>query len=287
MSSFSASCHASFGELLQGMLPDGSHFLVTLPIDLHSHASFTVSSGIAGLSVWPESSWKVLSGVTALLRRYGLPVQGQLRLQSDIPRGKGLASSTADLVASCRAVARHYDLSLDLEVLEATLRDIEPSDGVMYEGVVAYRHRQGRLLEELGPVPALTLVAVDEGGEIETLAHNARSLDYSESERDEYVELLAQVRHALQGGDVAGLGAVATRSALLNQRLLPKRWFDAMRSIAREIGAAGVVAAHSGTFLGIMIDAAGARHESQVQRAIALLEEMNLTPMVFRSLSRP
>ncbi len=281
----SASCPASFGELLQGMLPDGSHFLVTLPIDLHSRASFTVSAETAALSVWPESSWKVLRGVTALLRRYGLPLRGELRLQSDIPRGKGLASSTADLVAACRAVAGRYDLRLDLEVLETTLRDIEPSDGLMYEGVVAYRHREGRMLERLGRVPALTLVAIDEGGEIETLAHNARALDYSDAERDEYAELLAQVRHAIENDDVEALGAVATRSALLNQRLLPKRWFDAMRKIAREIRAAGVVAAHSGTYLGIMIDASGAQHEAQVRRAIGLIAEMKLTPMVFRSLT--
>lgn len=268
------------------MLPDGSHFLVTLPIDLHSRASFTVTSETRELSVWPESSWKVLSGVTALLRRYGLPEQGRLRLQSDIPRGKGLASSTSDLVAACRAVASHYGLSLDLDVLETTLRDIEPSDGVMYEGVVAYRHREGRLLEHLGPVPALTLVAIDEGGEIETLAHNARTLDYSATERDEYAELLTQLRHALQNDDVETLGTVGTRSALLNQRLLPKRWFDAMRSIARDIRAAGVVAAHSGTYLGIMIDASGAQHDAQVRRANALIEAMNLTPIVFRSLAR-
>lgn len=71
--------------------------------------------------------WKV---VTALLRRYGLPPQGQLRLESDIPRGKGLASSTADLIASCRAVARYHRLPLDPDVLETILRDIEPSDGL-------------------------------------------------------------------------------------------------------------------------------------------------------------
>lgn len=286
-SGVSASCPASFGELLQGMLPDGSHFLVTLPIDLHSRASFTVSSQTPELSVWPERSWKVLSGVTALLRRYGLPPQGQLRLQSDIPRGKGLASSTADLVAACRAVASYYGLSLDLDVLETTLSDIEPSDGVMYEGVVAFRHREGRLLRQLGPVPALTLVAVDEGGEVETLAHNTRTIDYSDTERDEYAELLTQLRHAIQSDDIETLGAVATRSALLNQRLLPKRWFDAMRSIAREIRAAGMVAAHSGTYLGIMIDASGSQHDAQVRRATSLIEQMNLTPIVFRSLVRP
>lgn len=219
----SASCCASFGELLQGMLPDGGHFLVTLPIDLHSRVRFTISPDTRELSVRPTNSWKALDGVTALLRRYGLPLQGQLRLESDIPRGKGLASSTADLIAACRAVARCYRLPLELDVLETILRDIEPSDGLMHEGIVAYRHREGRLLARLGPVPAVTLVAIDEGGEIQTLAHNARRLDFSEREREEYAELLTQLRHALACDDVAALGVVTTRSALLNQRVLPKR----------------------------------------------------------------
>lgn len=266
------------------MLPDGSHFLVTLPIDLHSRARFTVSAEVRDLSVWPESSWKTLDGVTALLRRYGLPLRGRLRLESDIPHGKGLASSTADLIAACRAVARCYRLPLEPADLETTLRAIEPSDGLMYEGIVAYRHREGRLLARLGPAPALTLVAIDEGGEIQTLAHNARTLDYSESEREAYAELLTQLRHALNCDDVASLGAVATRSAQLNQRVLPKRWFDAMRTIAHEVQAAGVVAAHSGTYLGILIDALGPNHDAQVRRASAMIAGLGLTPMVFRSI---
>jgi uncharacterized protein involved in propanediol utilization len=277
----SASCCASFGELLQGMLPDGGHFLATLPIDLHSRARFTVSADTRELSVWPKNSWKALNGVSALLRRFGLPLQGQLRLESEIPRGKGLASSTADLVAALRAVARCYRLPLDVDVLETILRDVEPSDGLMYEGVVAYRHREGRLLARLGPVPALTLVAIDEGGEISTLAHNARRLDFSETEREQYAELLIKLRRALRSDDVAALGAVATRSAQLNQRVLPKRWFDAMTAIADEVQAAGVVAAHSGTYLGIMIDTFGDRHDVQVRRASALIAELGLMPSVF------
>lgn len=281
-----ASCHASFGELLQGMLPDGAHFLVTLPIDLHSRAVFSVTPQTRELSVWPEGSWKALSGVIAMLRRYRLPLQGQLRLESEIPRGKGLASSTADLVAACRAVARRYCLPLDLDVIETTLRDIEPSDGVMHEGVVAYRHREGRLHEHLGAVPPLTVVAIDEGGTVETLSHNARRIDYSSGERNEYAGLLAQLRSALQCGDVAALGSVATQSARLNQRVLPKHSLEAMTDIARCVQAAGVVAAHSGTYLGIMIDASGARHDLQVRRATELIARMDREPMMFSSLAR-
>ncbi len=281
----SATCCGSFGELLQGMLPDGGHFLVTLPIDLHSRATFTVTPHTSELGVWPKDSWKALRGATELLRRYGLPLRGQLRVESDIPRGKGLASSTADLVATCRAVARCYRLPLDSETLEGILRDIEPSDGVMHDGVVAYRHREVTLEGRLGAVPALTLVAVDEGGEIQTLAHNRRAFDYLQIERAEYAELLARLHGAFERNDIETLGEIATRSAHLHQRVLPKRWFAPMHEIAREIQAAGVVVAHSGTYLAIMINAMDARHDEQVRRATAAIIGMGQAPMVFRTLT--
>jgi uncharacterized protein involved in propanediol utilization len=57
-----------------------------------------------------------------------------------------------------------------------------------------------------------------------------------------------------------------------------------MRNIAHEVQAAGVVAAHSGTYIGVLIDALGAQHDTQVRRASAMIAGLGLTPMVFRSI---
>ncbi len=128
----------------------------------------------------PESSWKSLRLAEALLRRYELPLRGELTLESEIPRGKGLASSTADLVAT---VSRDRELSSvaagDARCWRRFCGRSSPAMGVMHESVVAYQHREARLLERLGAVPALALVAVDEGGEVETLEHNRREPEYS------------------------------------------------------------------------------------------------------------
>ncbi len=253
-----ASCHGSFGELLQGALPELGSFLVTLPIELHAQARFVVDETSREICVHPESSWKALQLAQALLRRYDLPLRGKLRVDSEIPRGKGLASSTADLVATYRAIAHAHELPDDLDVLEKLLRDIEPSDGVMHEGIVAYAHRDVRLLERLGPVPPLALIAVDEGGEVETLAHNDRAPSYSAREIEEFAQLLSRLRQGVQRGDVESIGAVATRSAEVNQRVLPKRSLGVMIDIAAAVDAAGVVVARSGTCLAILVDASRA-----------------------------
>lgn len=279
-----ASCHGSFGELLQGALPEQGAFLVTLPIELRAHARFVLRDYSGGLRVEPETSWKSLHLAEALLRRYDLPPRGELTLESEIPRGKGLASSTADLVATYRAIASFHRLPQDIEVLEALLREIEPSDGVMHESVVAYRHREAQLLERFGPVPPLVLVSIDEGGEVETLEHNRRKPDYSPNELDEFAVLLARLRNAFRDGDPAGVGAVATRSAEINQRLLPKRSLGTMIGVASAVGALGVVAAHSGTCLAVLIDALRADRDDCVQAVSDHLRGLGLQPATFATL---
>lgn len=284
-SSGCASCHGSFGELLQGALPEHGPFLVTLPIELRARARFVLRDYSGGLHVQPESSWKSRRLAEALLHRYELPLRGELTLESEIPQGKGLSSSTADLVATYRAIASFHRLPQETEVLEALLREIEPSDGVMHESVVAYRHRDARLIERLGPVPPLALVAVDEGGEVETLEHNRREAGYSLAELDEFAALLARLRRAFDGVvDLAEIGAVATRSAEINQRLLPKRSLGTMIGVAAAVGGLGVVATHSGTCLAILIDSLCEDRDDRIQAAKERLQALGLHPKTLTTL---
>src|SRR5438270_176025 len=86
-----------------------------------------------------------------ILRLY----DGILNIMSELPEGKGLSSSSADLVAAARAVFRYFGQECPNVLLEKFLMDIEPSDGVMYEGVVSYYHREARLKENLGHLPPM------------------------------------------------------------------------------------------------------------------------------------
>src|SRR4029079_11819053 len=95
-----------------------------------------------------------------------------LELESNIPIGKGLASSSADLVATARAIDDCFKLGMSEEILKMFLRQIEPTDGVMYPGVVSFYHRQVQLREFLGQLPGLTIVSIDEGGEVDTVEFN-------------------------------------------------------------------------------------------------------------------
>ncbi|MGW6427341.1 GHMP family kinase ATP-binding protein [Nocardia sp. NPDC055053] len=243
--------YGSCGELLQGVTARDRHFLVTLPIRRGSVAVF--EPGGDGVTIVPERKSKALRLARAMVARSRVLRGGRLTLHSELPEGKGLASSTADLVATARAVADAEGRTVPVGELEGDLRAIEPSDGVMYPGTVAYFHREVRLLARLGTLPALTIVTGDEGGSVDTVEFNRTGPRFGPADKREYDRLLGEIGIAIARGDVAGIGAVATRSAVLSTALRDRPHLDATISAARSIGAVGVVVAHSGTTTGILL----------------------------------
>lgn len=264
----------TFGELLQGALEPDLDFLVTLPIARWSTARVTLTPGTPELTVEPGEKLKALRVAMAVLARHGVTDGGTLSLHSELPEGKGMSSSSADLVATVRAVGDAVGVRFTPAQTESYLREVEPTDGLMYRDVVAFHHRQVRLHRVLGPVPPLTIVGVDEGGQVDTVDFNASRPVIAAAHRREYRELLDVLATALEAGDVATVGRVATRSAELNQERCHKRHLDRVREICREVGGLGIVVAHSGTMVGITFSGTDARLCDQVQAAVSACAEL-------------
>lgn len=244
----------TFGELLQGALPGPDRdFLVTLPIMRWSTARLSLVPNAGELRVEPEHKHKSLRIAREVLACHGVAPGGRLLVTSQLPEGKGMASSSADLIATIRATGKAIGRAVTPRTAEAFLRMIEPTDGLMYRDVVAFYHRRVELHRCLAAPPALTIVGVDEGGQVDTVAFNATRPPITAGERREYTRLLDLLAVALAGGDLATVGRVATRSAEMNQARCPKRCLDRLRHLCRQVGGLGVVVAHSGTVLGILI----------------------------------
>jgi uncharacterized protein involved in propanediol utilization len=275
-----ATAFGTLGELLQGELPDGSNFLVTLPIARWSTARFLFDPGAAAVQTRPADRSKSRRVAETMLDRYRIPGGGVLWLDGDLPVGKGLASSSGDLVATARAVGRALGLCPGPTEIEELLRPIEPTDGVMYPGVVAFYHREVRLRAWLGHLPPLTVVSIDEGGEVDTVGFNRRPKDYSAQDKLTYERLLTELSAAIRHGDVAAIGRVATHSALMNQRLCPKRALEHMLAVCQAVDALGVVTAHSGTALGLLLSDAAPDYENRLEKARLACSELSGTVWV-------
>lgn len=248
-----SSTFGTFGELVQGRDEQGVDFLVTLPISRWSTATFVADPDLRDIRVQPTHKHKALRVACAVVAGCGYPGGGRLVLESTIPEGKGLASSSADLVATARAVGGALGVAMVPARIEECLRGIEPSDGVMYDAVAVFNHRQVRLRRLLGSLPPMTVVGLDEGGVVDTVAFNRDKEPYPVDAPREQAALLVELERAVRAGDLRAVGRAATRSAELNQSLLPKRHLPALCEAAARLGALGVVIAHSGTVAGLLI----------------------------------
>ncbi|BCH04390.1 hypothetical protein MesoLj131b_63890 [Mesorhizobium sp. 131-2-5] len=161
------------------------------------------------------------------------------------------------------------------------MAEIEPSDGVMYPGIVAYQHRSCRLISFLGQMPPLAVVGIDEGGIVETVAYDQRRGEISARQKAQYQELLEQARIAIPQGDIASIGKIATASALLHQERVPKEHLNSMLKVSEEVGALGVIVAHSGTVIGILLDRTACDFPRKLQSVVDQIARFNSSPRVY------
>ncbi|MGZ6525492.1 MAG: GHMP family kinase ATP-binding protein [Tumebacillaceae bacterium] len=261
--------------MLQGVVGEPTvDFLVTFPIARFSRATFVSNPSSASITVYPNFKQKAGRLAGMILEHFNLPPGGTLEIASEIPVGKGLASSSADLVATARAIESCFGFEIPLEQLQVFMKNIEPTDGVMYPGVVSFYHRKVELREYLGLMPALTVVGIDEGGEVDTVEFNKIPKPFTDEDKAEYAALLDALSVAMSEGDVRTIGHVATRSSLLNQKLRPKRTLDDLLQLCDEVEALGVIVAHSGTCLGILLSLEEPNYDSKLKRVHERMSEL-------------
>jgi L-threonine kinase len=243
----------SFGELLQGRShARGRDFLFTNPVDRFSRAWFIPDQETDELLVYPSHKSKAYKAVTLALAVLGVGPGGTLVIESTIPEGKGISSSSADIVAAIRAVQAAYPASsLGPDRIAEIACQVEPTDGVMFNGPVAFEHRTGRALHLFEPLPRVAIIGVDEGGIVDTEAYN-RGLVYAETEMRDYDRLYELMVTALRRSDMAAAAEIATQSAVMNQVRNSKAMLEECRQIAAAHGSLGIVTAHSGTCTGLI-----------------------------------
>lgn len=247
----SATAPGTCGELAQGVLPDGRRFHVTCPIDRGVRVQVRLEPAdrtvVDGLSA---GMWKTEQALLRAATALGL---GQVRIRvehaSALDRAKGLASSTADMVAAVRALARAGATRVDDESLATLVAAVEPSDGVMFEGVSAVDQHTGDLIRRWSWWPQFAIAMFTPTDVHQTGRRGAPALtDHAPA----YADLLRRLDEAVVRRDAAEFAAQSTRSAVLNQPSVPNRLATLLLPRARDLGAAGLCVGHSGTVCGLL-----------------------------------
>ena len=245
------------GELAKGFYR-GEPILITCPIEKFS--TVIISDKISGVEGLGEKSLAMLDKV---LKIFGAKdFNFGVRLTSELPRGKGMASSSADLAAVAQAVAKFFGKTLSPAELGKLCAEIEPTDGIFYDGVVAMNPLTGQLIKKINVREKFWIAIFDYGGEVDTITFNRRSdFEFPALDAELDIELIK-------------------KSALANQKILPKRGLEELMNFAKTLGAVAVNVAHSGTVTGIFFRADDLyvdKKISAVQKRFDFLNFLTLT----------
>ena len=275
--SATAATPGTCGELVQGMT-GGAHFLVTCPINQFSRATATLRVGeyerpeasVSGIDHLPKARQAVAATLEKFAPNLGIAnLTAEVAITNPIPAGKGMGSSSADITAAVSAVATAAGQPFSPEAIAKIALSVEPTDGVMFPGIALIDHRCGSVAESLGPPPPMEVIVIDTGGAVDTLEFNRvdRTALWKRvaGRTDEALEL---VREGIRRGDPELVGRGATVSARAGHLPETSEWVERAEAFADEQGVAGINVAHSGTVVGILLDARQRRSKPVYRRAL-------------------
>lgn len=248
------------GEFLQGRV-DGEVVLVTLPAPILA-VTARWRAGPDPLRV--TGGLLTRPALRALFSVAGRPLRGVLRLSADMPPGGGAGASTAALLAVAGAVG----LSLDERLAPLCLGLEGATDPLMLPapGQVLWASRRAEVRARLDPVPSFDVVGGFHGAPRQTRAGDERFADIS--------DLVTDWRAA--GPDRARLAELATESARRNQALRGGEDIAPLMAMARDCGALGLAAAHTGSARGLLF----APGEGDRRRAARMMKEAGVRGIV-------
>ncbi len=259
-----ATAHGTCGEFVQGMLSSGEHFNVACSIEKRSSVRLAVRDAAETVvrledarprSTDPLHRAKLCRAVVATRDLLGAgPVEVRVVHSSQLQIGKGMGSSTADIVAATRAFGDALGRPVQPSLLATVATGIEVSDGSMYDDLVAFERRTGSVVRNFGWRPRFLIVMAIPPGSVVT-----DTVDFADkvSCAGQFDELLEVLEEAANRRDHALLAEAATRSAGLNQRYVPNQLFGPVSDHRKRLGAAGVVIGHTGSLVGLLYPVEG------------------------------
>ncbi len=242
----SASIPCTCGELFQGAI-DGEPCLVSCPMDVYSTARIS-----SNLPVSYKSCGKKVDRVLEWISQYTSQQVG-MEIDNPLPVGRGYGTSTADIGSALFAASQAFGLDLTAGKASQIAVQIEPTDSTLFSGMVLFAHRTGNFQVALGAAPAAKLIILDQGGMINSEDFNAHDWRNALARMDkEHKDAFMLLQHGIATGDLFAIGEAATLSAKYHQAILFNSLLEIIQPLARQVRAAGICRAHSGTIVGFI-----------------------------------
>jgi L-threonine kinase len=245
---YSVKIYSRIGELMQGVLSNDQSFMVSGFSSEHwySEAWLEEEDGEKTEPLPPKAG----RALRLLLETTGARLQDKrVCLQSNIPQGKGLSSSSTDILGVLSVVNDYLDAGLSTEQLYGLASQVEPTDPCLSGHIHVFYQQTGIIGRPIG-LPPMDLLYFDTAP--------GRRIDTEQLVRPRnpgagkfFGWLLDSFLVAAEAGDHPRLFDCITASAEYNQMTVSLPRFADYYRLARETGA-GLMVAHSGTIAGLL-----------------------------------
>ncbi|SCI43021.1 MULTISPECIES: GHMP family kinase ATP-binding protein [unclassified Romboutsia] len=264
-------CPASCGEFVQGFMNE-EEYLCSYAIDLYS--TVIIEEKIEDIIIGPQKSRKAIELV---FKHFNLPIRESkkisLNINSEIPTGKGMASSTADIGATIKATLSLIDKHMTSEEISKLAAKIEPTDSIFIEEANIFNPLSGELIKYLGNIKNSKVLILEPDKAINTrkIRKTPNYMETKLKNKDLIKEAFYLLEEGIRKNDLDLVGKACTISSLANENIHQKLGLNKIIEISNQYGAYGVNIAHSGTVVGILLD-----KNMNEKRLIELLEKEKL-----------
>ena len=247
-------CPASCGEFVQGIL-DNEEYLSSYAIDMFSIASLEEKKEDINLG-----SKKSRKAIEKVFEKFNIPIEESknisLDLKSNIPIGKGMASSTADIGATIKATLSILNKKLNDEEISLIASEIEPTDSIILYKNSIFNPVNGRVKKYLSSFDNGRVIILEPKEILETkiIRSNPNYLNIKLENKSIIKKSFNLLEKGLENNDLKLIGEACTLSSLANENIHKKPYLNEIIEISQNMNAYGVNIAHSGTVIGILID---------------------------------
>ncbi|AXU55260.1 TPA: cobalamin biosynthesis protein [Clostridioides difficile] len=247
-------CPASCGEFVQGIIDD-EEYLCSYAIDMYSKVY--IEEKLVDINL---GRYKSRLAIEKVFEKFNLPKKYtkniSLNINSKIPVGKGMASSTADIGATIKATLSLIDKDLSSEEISKLAAEIEPTDSIFIDKNSIFNPLNGTVIKYLGNLTNAKVVILEPNKVLDTMKIRLRQ-DYNKlkvENKEVIKKSFALLEEGLKKNHLSLVGEACTLSSLANENIEKKEYLNEIIKISKKYGAYGVNIAHSGTVVGILID---------------------------------
>ena len=251
----SVKIYARIGELMQGRLLDGRAFMVSGFSSTRWYSEAWLDATGDGDPLPP----KACRALSLLLEQAGVPPEDQrrcadldgkrVRLRGNIPPGKGLSSSSTDILSVLSLVNGYLGMGLRPEQLYALAAQVEPTDPCLSDELLLFYQHTGVVGKRI-ELPPMNLLYFDAGPD-QRVDTGSVCRPWTPGLGRYYDWLLNKFLQAADAADYAALFDCITASAEYNQTVVPLPRWEEWLQLAKD-HQCGLMVAHSGTIAGLL-----------------------------------